>query len=153
MSANLRRRIEMTPEEVAGFLSEQRTVIMCTMHPSGSIHAVPMWYGLVAGAVTVQTKVKSQKVQNLRRDARLTFIIEAGHSYNELRGVELVGRAELVEDPAELWELAVNVYCRYYGPYSEDQRSVVEQKSKKRVGIRLAVDRVVSWDHRKLAVP
>jgi hypothetical protein len=41
---------------------------MCSIGPDGSIHAVAMWYGFLDGCVTVETKAKSQKVQNLRRD-------------------------------------------------------------------------------------
>jgi PPOX class probable F420-dependent enzyme len=148
-----RREITMSEAEIAAFIDEQRSVVMCTMHPSGSIHCVPMWYGLVDGVITVQTKAKSQKAQNLRRDPRLTFLLEAGSVYSELRGVEFVGHAELIDDPDQLWDLAVNVYSRYYGPYTEDLRAVVAEKSKKRVGIRIAVDRIVSWDHRKMATP
>ena len=51
---------------------------MCSIGPDGSIHAVAMWYGFLDGCVTVETKAKSQKVQNLRRDPRLTLLFEAG---------------------------------------------------------------------------
>jgi len=145
-----RREIEMSDPEVASFIDEQRSVIMSTLHPNGSIHCVPMWYGLIDGAITVQTKEKSQKVRNLMRDPRLTFLVEAGTEYSQLRGVEFVGRAQLIDDPDQLWHLAVNIYSRYYGPYASDLQAVVAEKFKKRVGIGIQVDRIVSWDHRKL---
>lgn len=148
---NRRHEITMSDAEIAAFVDEQRSLIMATLHPKGSIHCVPMWYGLLDGAIAVQTKTKSQKVQNLRRDPRLTFLLEAGTEYLQLRGVEFVGQAQLIEDPDQLWDLAVNVYTRYYGPYSSDLEAVVAEKSKKRIGIRIDIDRVVSWDHRKLA--
>jgi nitroimidazol reductase NimA-like FMN-containing flavoprotein (pyridoxamine 5'-phosphate oxidase superfamily) len=151
MSPNLRKQIEMTADEVTAFLNEQRTIIMCTIHPNGSVHAVPMFYGLVDGAVVVQTKARAQKVVNLRRNPRLTMLVQAGREYEELRGVELVGRGEILEDPKELWELAVNIHTRNKGPYSEDQRPVVQEAAKNRFGIRLITESVVSWDHRKLA--
>lgn len=147
---NQRALIKMSPEEVQAFLSEQRTVTMCTMHPSGSIHAVAMWYAFLDGAVAVETKAKSQKVQNLRRDPRLTFMVEAGHEYGELRGVELAGKAEIIDGPEECFAFGVSMWERYMGPYTEESRSGVEFMMKNRVVVRLAVDRVVSWDHRKL---
>jgi PPOX class probable F420-dependent enzyme len=143
----------MTDEEIADFIVEQRTAIICSMHPNGSIHAVPMWYGVVGGMVIIQTKAKSQKIQNLRRDPRLTFVIETGQSYDQLRGVELVGQAEFIDDPAELWELALNIYGRCYGPVTEDQYPIIADKFKNRLGVRLRVQRTVSWDHRKMAAP
>ncbi len=96
---NQRKSIEMTPEEIESFLAERRAMSMCSIGADGSIHAVAMWYGFLDGCVTVETKTKSQKVQNLRRDPRLTLLFEAGDYYEELRGVELVGTAEIIDDP------------------------------------------------------
>ena len=84
---NQRALIHMTPEEVDAFLVERRTMTMCSLGPDGSIHAIAMWYGFLDGCVTVETKAKSQKVQNLRRDPRLTLLFEDGDYYEELRGV------------------------------------------------------------------
>lgn len=148
--ANLRSHIKMTDDEVDAFLHEQKTAVMCTMHPRGSIHAVAMWYGFVDGYVTVETKEKSQKVQNLLRDPRLTILVEDGEAYEELRGVELVGSAEILRGPDQLWELGVSMYERYFGPYNEEARPAVEAMLHKRVAVRMRADRVVSWDHRKL---
>jgi PPOX class probable F420-dependent enzyme len=150
---NQRKAIQMTQPEVEAFLAERRAMTMCSLSPDGSIHAVAMWYGFVDGCVTVETKAKSQKVQNLRRDPRLTLLFEAGETYEELRGVELVGKAEIIEDPDKLWELGISVFERYTGPYTEDLRPFVEVMLHKRVGIKLNVERTVSWDHRKLGLP
>jgi PPOX class probable F420-dependent enzyme len=145
--------VRMTPTEVEAFLRERRPMTLCTFHPDGTIHAVAMWYGFLEGAVAFETKAKAQKTLNLRRDPRLTCLFEDGDYYEELRGVELVGRAEIVEDPERMWELGVNVYERYYGPYSEELRPFIETMLHKRVVVKVHVDRTVSWDHRKLGLP
>ena len=150
---NQRSVIKMSPEEVDGFLLERRPMTMCTMNHDGTIHAVAMWYGFLEGAPAFETKAKAQKVQNLRRDPRMTCLAEDGEYYEELRGVELVGRAEIVEDPDRMWKLGVSVFERYNGPYAEELRPFVEAMLHKRVVIRLEVERVVSWDHRKLGLP
>ncbi len=97
MGVKQRSEITMTATEVDGFLHSERTATMCSLHPDGSIHAVAMWYGFLHGVLAVETKTKSQKLQYLRRDARLTFLVEAGDHYAQLRGVELVGQARIVE--------------------------------------------------------
>jgi PPOX class probable F420-dependent enzyme len=153
VGVNQRRQIMMTDEESAAFLREQRTAVMCTMHPRGSIHAVAMWYGFVDGCLALETKSKSQKAQNLRRDSRLTVLVEDGESYEELRGVELVGTGEVFEDDERLWQLGVSMYERYFAPYTEDARPAVQAMLHNRVGILLRAERVVSWDHRKLGGP
>jgi PPOX class probable F420-dependent enzyme len=150
---NQRKSIQMTPAEVDAFLAERRAMTMCSLSPDGSIHAVAMWYGFLDGCITVETKAKSQKVQNLRRDSRLTCLFEAGDYYDELRGVELVGRAEIIEDPEKLWTLGISVFERYTGPYSDEMKPYLETMLNKRVAISLRVERTVSWDHRKLGLP
>ncbi len=150
---NQRKAIQMTPEEVEAFLAERRAMTMCSISLDGSIHAVAMWYGFVDGCVAVETKTKSQKVQNLRRDPRLTLLFEDGDYYDELRGVELVGKAEIVEDPEKLFALGVSVYERYTGPYSDEMKPFVDIMLHKRVLVKMHVERTVSWDHRKLGLP
>ena len=145
--------IKMTPEEIDAFLHQRQPMTMCSINHDGSIHAVAMWYGFLDGDIAVETKAKSQKARNLRRDPRLTCLFEDGDSYEELRGVELVGRAEVVDDPDRLWAVGVEVFERYYSPFTEELRPFVEAMLTKRVVIRLEVDRVVSWDHRKLGLP
>src|SRR5262249_26250107 len=105
MGVNRRSEIKMSPAEGEEVPRQDGTTTMCPMHRAGSIHAVAMWYGFLDGALAVETKAKSQKVQNLRRDPRLTFLVEAGDRYEELRGVELVGNARVVEDPESVHAL------------------------------------------------
>ena len=145
--------IKMTPDEVDAFLRERRPVTLCSINHDGSIHAVAMWYGFLEGCMAFETKAKSQKVQNLRRDPRITCMAEDGDYYEELRGVELVGRAEIVEEAERMWPLGVDMFERYYSPYTEDLRPFVETMLNKRVVVKVHVDRVVSWDHRKLGLP
>ncbi len=150
---NQRAAIKMTPEEVDAFLHERRPMSMCTINHDGTIHAVAMWYGFLEGSVAVETKTKAQKVQNLRRDPRITCLFEDGDYYEELRGVELVGRAEFVDDPERMFSLGVDLFERYYGEYTEQLRPFVETMLHKRVVVKVVVDRVVSWDHRKIGLP
>ena len=52
-----------------------------------------------------------------------------------------------------MWALGVNVFERYNGPYSEELKPFVEAMLHKRVVVRMEIERVVSWDHRKLGLP
>ncbi len=154
MSTNQRAQIVMSPAEVAQFLQRSRTATVASIGPDGVPHLVAMWYGIIGGAVYIETKAKSQKAVNLRRDPRMVFMVEAGTSYDTLRGVSLEGNATIIEATGgqEYWDAAVSVYERYTGPYSEQARPVVEFMMNKRVVIKLVPDRVRSWDHRKLGL-
>src|ERR1700730_16098617 len=147
-----RALIKMSAQEVEAFLQGRRTMSAASFNHDGTIHVVAMWYGFLDGCVAMETKAKSQKVQNLRRNPNITCMVEAGEAYNELIGVELVGRGEIIDDPARMWTVGVNVFERYQGPYNEEMRPLVEVMLRNRVVIKVNVDRVVSWDHHKLGL-
>src|ERR1700676_2636225 len=153
MGVNQRAQIKMTDEEIDTFLHERRTMSMATIGPGGRIQLVAMWYGFVDDVIGFETKAKSQKVQNLRRDNHLTVMVEDGKEYDQLRGVEISGWGEIVEDPEELFKLGVSVFERYQGgTYTEEMKPFVEAMLHKRVLVKLHSEKVVSWDHRKLGM-
>ncbi len=145
-----RELIKMSPEEVAAFLAGRRTMNVATIGPTGHPHLVAMWYGFLDSKLAFWTYARSQKVVNLRRDPRLTCLVEEGGRYEELRGVELVGTGSVIEDPATVMELGESIYERYFGPVDATSRPVIAQMGAKRAAVRIEVERVVSWDHRKL---
>ncbi len=150
MGTNQRSQVTMTDEEIQAFIASQRTATLATFGPSGHPHLVAMWFGLVDGVIWFETKAKAQKAQNLLRDPRATVLIEDGLTYDTLRGVSLEGRATVIDDPDALWAVGVSVWERYNGPYSEEVKPLVEFMLTKRVAVRFDVERVRSWDHRKL---
>jgi len=147
-----RDQIRMTDDEVQVFLHERHTMNLATHNHDGSIHLVAMWYGFLPdGSVGFETFGKSQKVLNLQRDPRVTALVEDGDSYDQLRGVELVGTMEVVDDHELLMGIAASVLERYHPEVAEsDRAAVAEMVVKKRVALVLRPERVVSWDHRKL---
>jgi len=146
-----RNQIVMTPEEVDVFLREQRTMSVATVGADGRPHVVAMWYGFIDGAPAFWTYGKSQKIVNLRRDPRITCLIEDGDAYGELRGVELVADAALIEDPERVLAFGVQLTERYQGiKVNEAAMPALQKSAAKRVVVRLDVKRTVSWDHRKL---
>ena len=152
MNTNLRAQIKMTDAECAVFIEQQRTATIATTGPTGFPHLVAMWYAVIDGKIWFETKPKSQKIQNLRRDDRITCLVEDGLTYDALRGVSLEGRGVIVNDPDALWNVGVSVFERYMGPYTDEMRPIVEAMLDKRVAVRVDVDRVRSWDHRRLGL-
>ena len=152
MGEKQRSTIQMSDDEVLAFLHQSRTATMATLGANGTPHLVAMWYAVVDGQVWFETKAKAQKVVNLRRDPRLTVMVEDGLTYDALRGVALEGTGTIVEDPEALWAVGVNVWERYNGPYSDDVKPLVELMLHKRVAVRLDVERTRSWDHTKLGM-
>ena len=149
---NQRGQIVMSDDETDTFLIQQRSATVATLGPQGQVNLVAMWYAWHDGHVWIETKAKSQKVVNLRRDPRMSFLAEAGHTYDQLRGVALEGAGVVVEDPDVVWDVCLRIFERYNAPYTEELKPFVELMAHKRVVVRLDADRVRSWDHRKLGL-
>jgi len=146
-----RDQIRMTDAEVETFLQEHKTMAIATIGPSGRPHLVAMWYAWVDGDLAFWTFAKSQKVLNLRRDPRITCLVEDGAEYNELRGVELIATARMTEDEEQVLRFGIAEFERYQGAkISEATLPIVKNMANKRVVVKLDIERVVSWDHRKL---
>ncbi|MDF0530730.1 PPOX class F420-dependent oxidoreductase [Tsukamurella sp. 8F] len=153
MATDRRAEIAMTDHEVADFLAVNRTATLGTVGRDGRPHLVAMWYAILDGEVWFETKAKSQKAVNLRRDPRCSVLVEDGATYDALRGVELEGDAQLTGDPAIVLRVGIGIWERYVGPYDETQRAAVDAMMHNRVCVRLVVGRRRSWNHRKLGMP
>jgi PPOX class probable F420-dependent enzyme len=148
--ASQRERIRMTDAEMAEFLTTERTLQVASIGADGAPHLVPMWFGLIDGRIAMWTYARSQKAVNLRRDPRLTCLVEAGERYGELRGVSIAGRAELADDYDTVFSVGETLYRRYQGDMTHASRAGVEAESRKRIAIFVDAVKTTSWDHRKL---
>ncbi len=152
MGTNQRSQVAMTDEEIASFVDRSRTATLATIGSSGTPHLVAMWFAVLDGQIWFETKARSQKAVNIRRDGRVTVSMEAGFTYDTLRGVSIEGRGVVIDDPDQIWSVGVSVWERYSGPYTDEVKPLVELMLQKRVAVRVEVDRVRSWDHRKLGL-
>lgn len=153
MGTKQRAQIVMSDDEITDFVIKSRTGTLATLGVDSQPHLVAMWYGVLDGEVWLETKIKSQKAVNLRRDPRFTFMIEDGDTYDTLRGVSFEGTAEIVDDPATSFRVGVSVWERYTGPYTDEMKPAVDMMMNKRVCVRLTPIRTRSWDHHKLGLP
>jgi PPOX class probable F420-dependent enzyme len=146
-----RDQIVMTPDEIASFLDAGRDLQVASINADGTPHLVTMWYVRDGDDVVFWTYGKSQKVVNLRRDARLSVLVATGDAYEELRGVSITGTAEIVEDRDTVYAWGERIVEKYVGPVAgEPAREGVRTMGAKRVVIVVHRESVVSWDHAKL---
>jgi hypothetical protein len=142
------RRIAMTPEEVDAFLAEQRTCRVATMGRGGP-HATPLWYAWHGGALWLTSVVRSQRWTDLGRDPRIAAVVDAGTSYDELRGVELRGRVEIVGEVPRTGEPVPELD----GPeqlFADRYTGGAVGHDGRHGWLRLVPDKITSWDFRKL---
>jgi len=145
-----RDQIRMTDAEIRAFLTEQLTLQVATIDHDGYPHLVAMWYVIINDEIAFWTYARSQKAVNLRRDPRLTCLVETGERYEELRGVQIKGQAVISDDPAAVLHAGEMIWERYTGPLNEHTRPMVEAQAAKRVIIFVKPVEIATWDHRKL---
>jgi Pyridoxamine 5'-phosphate oxidase len=136
----------MTPEEIAAFLDEQRTLTCATIGPDAWPHLMPLWYVVRDGEIWAWTYGKSQKVRNLERDSRCTIQVEAGTEYTELRGVMMKCVCAIHRDPGDVAGVGTELGARYSG----STYAITPEQAGKRVALQFIVSSIASWDHRKL---
>jgi hypothetical protein len=150
-----RAQIQMSDDEVRAFLEEERTVICATNGPRGWPHLMPLWYLLRptgdadAPQVWAWTFAKSQKAVNLGRDACATLQVEAGESYDQLRGVMLECDVVVHSDVELVRDFGLELYARY-AQVDDDVRAMVDAQAPKRIAMQFVERRRATWDHRKL---
>jgi PPOX class probable F420-dependent enzyme len=148
-----RDQVVMNADEVRDYLAAARTMILATIGPDGVPDPVGMWFVLIDGDIWMRTYAKSQKVTNLRRDPRVSLLVEDGERYAELRGVQLTGRLELTDDIERICDIAAALLVKYEGLDPGDVPAVREayrSTAVKQVAMRMVPERTVSWDHSKL---
>jgi nitroimidazol reductase NimA-like FMN-containing flavoprotein (pyridoxamine 5'-phosphate oxidase superfamily) len=145
-------RIAMSPAEVDSFLAEERTCRIATVGANGP-HATPLWFVWDGSALWLNSLSRSQRWTDWDRDNRVAAVIDAGVAYDELRGVEIRGRAEIVgevprtDEPNEELAEPERLFARKYNDsdtFAPDGRHAWR---------RIVPDKITSWDFRKMAGP
>lgn len=148
-----REQIRLSDEEVAAFLDEQRTIVLCSNGSRGHPHPAPMWFVVDdGGAILMTTYAKSVKVGHIEADPRVSLLVESGEAYHELKGVVLYGEAAIEDDTDVVAAALGRVSQRYTDGRADPQElaEVLRPQAEKRVRLRVSPQRVVSWDHAKL---
>lgn len=148
-----RSDIQMDPTEQSDFLATQPYCVLATIGPSGHPHQVTVGFALDGPECVVISSFRTaQKVINVKRDPRVSMLVELTQPYAEIRGVLMSGRASIVDDLDEVatWhhrlrERTAPLLPKVNLPPIDDEALIP-----KRVLIMLSVEKTVSWDHRKL---
>jgi PPOX class probable F420-dependent enzyme len=153
MASKKRGAVAMSEAEIEEFLAGDMKVQVATLGPDGAPHLATLFYVLDEGRIAFWTYGSSQKIKNLRRDSRISCLVEDGTDYFELRGVSISGRATLLEEYDDIRALGARMTQRMAGDadLGELGDQIVEQQARKRVGVVVEPEKVASWDHRKMS--
>ncbi|MET7683718.1 pyridoxamine 5'-phosphate oxidase family protein [Streptomyces sp. NPDC005423] len=145
------RRIMMSAGELDEFLTAQRTCRVATVSADGAPHASPLWFVWDGTSLWLYSITRSKRWADLRRDPRVAVVVDAGDSYDELRGAELSGSVEFVGEVPRIGE-PVPELVAVERLFARKNFGVDELPHDGRhAWVRLTPDTVASWDFRKLA--
>jgi hypothetical protein len=143
------RKVAMSDAELDAFLGAERTCRLASTAPDGP-HVMPLWFLWHGGKVWITSLVRSQRWVDVDRDPKVALVVDAGEAFEELRGVEIRGRAVAVgEAPRagepghpELDEVEPLYAAKYLAgePFAHDGRHA---------WLRIDPELIVSWDFRK----
>jgi PPOX class probable F420-dependent enzyme len=144
-----RSSLAMTATEIDEYIATALRVQVATINADGTPHVVPMSYLLWEGRIGLWTDPRSRKVRNLRRDPRVTLLLEDGRSFETFRAVQLRGEARIFDD-VEVSRRAGEVLFSRYGGLDDAARAQAAALAGERVLVVIDPEHSVSWDHRKL---
>lgn len=146
-----RGSIALTEDEQRQFIEDGWTLQVASIGPKGYPHLVAMWYVVLDGKLHFTTFGKSQKVLNLRRDPKITAMLESGKGYAELKGLVIEGTGTLLEDTDFTARVMGLVGAKYNGiPAPTETPEAALKVASKRVVVRIDPTDIYSWDHTKL---
>lgn len=93
--------IELNPEEVDAYFRQSPTVVLCMAREGHPPLPLPMWFGWMDGKIVMTTNMGSKKIAALRKNPEVSCLVESGEEYFSLKAVVVMGRCEIMEDPAE----------------------------------------------------
>jgi hypothetical protein len=143
------RRIALSPEERDQFLEQARTCRVATISPSGP-HVSPLWFIWDGASIWLHSITSSRRFADLQQDPRIAIVVDDGHGYEELRGVEISGRARVVGEVPRTGERGVPeldpVERAFAAKYQGRETLTYDGRH---AWLTVDVDKIVSWDFRK----
>jgi PPOX class probable F420-dependent enzyme len=120
---------------------------LATIDRDGAVHLVGMWFLWDGEALLLPTSRTTRKARNVARDPRVTVMIDDSRGGFDLRGITVIGRAELRDGEDAI---AVNRlrHLKYMTESGSRLEAVDRYLATDDVTIRVVPERVSTWNLR-----
>jgi PPOX class probable F420-dependent enzyme len=105
--------VRLDAAEIREFLAKAHTGVLTSLRADGWPVSLPLWFATLDDKVYVRTPERSKKIARLRKDDRVSFLVETGLRWAELKAVVITGRAVFVDDPAEVARASAALDAKY----------------------------------------
>ena len=144
-------KLAMSAEEMDAFLEQERVCRVSTLARDGTPRSNPLWFVWHDRSLWLYSLVRTQRWANIEQNPNVSALIDAGHDYGELRGVELIGKVAVVGEVPRTGDSDPDLQTPerlFFHKYFDRDEPVHDGRH---AWLRLAPEKVVSWDFRKLA--
>lgn len=150
------------------FIAGRTSLQLACLGRHGWPHMASLWFAMDNGAIVLTAYSSTIKVDNLRRDKRVTLFWQDGDSTEALAGAIVYGRAELIHsaDGPEAMAMVAQYYRLVFTRYSNQQKAnhpnanqtfsdqkierVMHDTTAKKTAIIVHPEKVCIWGHSDL---
>jgi PPOX class probable F420-dependent enzyme len=145
--------VRLDEDEAWDVVGRSHTGIFTSLRADGFPVALPVWFVVVDRRVWIAGPATTAKFTRVRRDPRVSFLVESGERWAELRAVQFTGRA--VVDEAPDWEAVDALFDTKYAGF-RTPRAEMPESARRRYDAARSLIRItpeggyVSWDNSRL---
>lgn len=144
----------MSVDEAWDVLERAHTGILTTLRRDGAPITLPVWFAVLDRRIYVMGQAHTKKFARVRRDPRVSFLVESGVPWVELVGVHVSGLARIVDEP----ELLARARAALDAKYAQFRiaRETMPEATRSHYETATATieitpgERVLSWDNARL---
>ena len=147
--------VRLSRVEAWAVLAAAHTGILTTLRADGTPVALPMWFVAIDERIYVGTPTHTKKVARVRRDPRVSFLVESGQRWAALVGVHLTGKARVVDDDPDLLARVNAAMDDKYHAFRTSRREMPDG-TRRHYEVETAVievtpdERILTWDNSRL---
>ncbi len=151
------RSIRLSVDEAWDTLDRAHTGVLTTLRGDGVPISLPVWFVALDRRIYLSGPADTKKFARIRRDPRVSFLVESGERWVELLGVHLTGTARIVDDTPLLERVTAALadkYARFRT--SRDQMPSATRARYETVAATIEItpdERILSWENARLFAP
>jgi nitroimidazol reductase NimA-like FMN-containing flavoprotein (pyridoxamine 5'-phosphate oxidase superfamily) len=146
--------VRLSADEAWAVVAAAHTGIFTSLRRDGMPIALPLWFVALDRRIYVSGPATAKRVARLRRDPRVSFLVESGTRWVELRAVHLTGQARVVTEPELVARVAAALDAKYAA--FRTRRSAMPAATRAYYEAELATieitpdAHILSWDNARL---
>lgn len=105
--------VRLSADEAWDVLGQAHTGILTSLRRDGRPVTLPVWFAVLDRRIYVSGPATAKRHPRVRRDPRVSFLVESGERWAELRAVHVSGSARIVTESGLLARVAAALDAKY----------------------------------------